>query len=75
MFACEREGLGTRLARDTEMLNYNKASSKMLMPWRIHAVNPPDVTFHGFYYSLICNGIMVISARPHPVLGRYLMRN
>ena len=66
------------LMSDTEMLNfinYNKTSSKMLVPRRVHVVNLPDVTFRGFYHSLICNGIMVMSTRPHPVLGKYLMRN
>ena len=35
------------------MLNfcvYNKSNLKMVVPWRIHGVSPPDVTFRGFYY-------------------------
>ena len=37
-----------------EMLNftvYSKTARKTLVPWRIHGVNPPDVTFGGFYYQ------------------------
>ena len=36
------------------MLNftvYNKTSRKTSVPWRIHAVNPPDLTFRGFYHQ------------------------
>ena len=36
------------------MLNftvYNKTSRKTSVPWRIHAVNPPDLTFCGFYHQ------------------------
>ena len=34
------------------MLNfcvYNKSNHKTVVPWRIHGVSPPDVTFRGFY--------------------------
>ena len=37
----------------TAMINftvYDCTTSHMLLPWRIHAVNPPDITFRGFYY-------------------------
>ena len=36
------------------MLNfsvYEKCSRKTLVPWRISAVNPPDLTFRGFYHQ------------------------
>ena len=36
------------------MLNftvYNKTSRKTSVPWRIHAVTPPDLTFRGFYHQ------------------------
>ena len=29
---------------------YNHTASRTLVPWRIHTVNPPDITFRGFYY-------------------------
>ena len=35
------------------MLNfsvYNKSNHKTVVPWRIHGVSPPDVTFRGFYH-------------------------
>ena len=35
------------------MLNftvYNRTASRTLVPWRIHALNPPDITFRGFCY-------------------------
>ena len=41
-------------ATSCQMLNftvYSKTNRKMLVPWRIHGVNPPDVTFRGFYYQ------------------------
>ena len=36
------------------MLNFtihNRRDHKTLVPWRIHAVNPPDVTYRGFYHE------------------------
>jgi len=36
------------------MLNfnvYNKTSHKTSVPWRIHVVNPPDLSFRGFYHQ------------------------
>ena len=78
------------LCHDVELLRYHKT----VVPWRIHGVSPPDVTFRGFYYheasrfieggiplggavgaALSLNTIMVMSARPHAILGKYLMRN
>ena len=31
-------------------LTWQWTASRMLVPWRIHAVNPSDITFRGFYY-------------------------
>ena len=34
------------------MLNftvYNRTACRTLVPWRIHGVNPLDITFRGFY--------------------------
>ena len=36
------------------MLNFtvhNRRVHKTLVLWRIHAVNPPDITYHGFYHE------------------------
>ena len=38
----------------TLMLNftvYNRSNSRTLVPWRIHGVNPPDISFRGFYHN------------------------
>ncbi len=36
------------------MLNfnvYNQTAHRTVVPWRIHKVTPPDVTFRGFYHE------------------------
>ena len=36
------------------MLNftvYNRSDRRTLVPWRIHGVNPPDISFRGFHYN------------------------
>ena len=41
------------LASRSLMLNftvYNRTASRTLVPWRIHGVNRPDITFRGFSY-------------------------
>ena len=46
------------------MLNftvYNKTSCKTSVPWRIHVVNPPDLTFSGFYHQEGARFIEVVS--------------
>ena len=38
----------------TLMLNftvYNRSDSRTLVSWRIHGVNPPDISFLGFYHN------------------------
>ena len=59
---------------------YNKTSHKMSVPWRIHVANPSKLTLHGLYYQegacgTLIYAIMVISASPHPILGKPLMGN
>ena len=47
-----------------KMLNftvYNKTSRKTSVPWHIHAVNPPDLTFRGFYHQEGARFIEVVS--------------
>ena len=49
------------------MLNftmYNKTSRKTSVPWHIHVVNPPDLTFRGFYHQ---EGARFIEDESHSV--------
>ena len=42
------------VAKCTLMLNftvYNRSDRRTLVPWRIHGVNPPDISFRGFYHN------------------------
>ena len=49
-----------------KMLNftvYKKTSRKTSVPWRIHVVNPPDLTFRGFLTCLLCQVVSGLYSR------------